>query len=387
MIKHVNLKKGKEASPLRNHRWIFSGAIATVSEELTDGDLVKVLDYKKNHIATGYFNEGSIAVKILAFGTEEISEAFFIEKFTTALAIRTKAGLINTKNTNAYRIFHAEGDGIPGLIVDCYNGHYVMQVHHIYILNNMDVIVSAFKKVFTNALSIYLKFTQKFKSDIDPFILGKDEETLVSENGIQFYVNWVKGQKTGFFLDQRDNRSLVGKYSAEKNVLNTFCYTGGFSMYALSGGATSVTSVDSSAVAMEGLEKNLGANAFEPKKHTSITNDALEYLTKTEGQFDLIILDPPAFAKSMSARHNAIMAYKRINALAIKKIAKGGILFTFSCSQVVDKTSFMGAVLSAAIESGRDVNILHQLSQPADHPVNIFHPETEYLKGLVLFVK
>lgn len=387
MIKHINLKKGKEASTLRNHRWIFSGAIASVSEELTDGDLVKVLDFKKNHIATGYFNEGSIAVKILAFGTTEIDESFFIEKFTNALAIRTKAGLVDNKNTNAFRVFHAEGDGIPGLIVDSYNGHFVMQVHHVYILNSIDIIVSAFKKVFSNTSSIYLKFTQKFKSDIDPFIFGKDEETLISENGIKFYVNWVKGQKTGFFLDQRDNRSLVGKYSEGKNVLNTFCYTGGFSMYALTGGAASVTSVDSSAVAMEGLEKNIGVNELSNKKHTGITNDALEYLTKTEDKFELIILDPPAFAKSMSARHNAIMAYKRINALAIKKIAPGGILFTFSCSQVVDKSSFTGAVLSAAIESGRDVNILHQLSQPADHPVNIFHPETEYLKGLVLFVK
>jgi len=387
MIKHVNLKKGKEASTLRNHRWIFSGAISSVSQELTDGDLVRVLDSQKNHIATGYFNEGSIAVKILAFGNGAITESFFIAKFFGALTIRTKAGLTDNKNTNAFRVFHAEGDGIPGLIIDSYNGHYVMQIHHAYVLNNIETIVSAFKKVYPQALSIYLKFTQKFKSDADPFIFGKDEETLVSENGIKFYVNWVKGQKTGFFLDQRDNRGLVGRYSNGKNVLNTFCYTGGFSMYALNGGATYVTSVDSSAVAMEGLEKNIGANELLDKKHTSITNDALEYLTKTEGQFDLIILDPPAFAKSMSARHNAIMAYKRINALAIKKIAKGGVLFTFSCSQVVDKSSFTGAVLSAAIESGRDVNILHQLSQPADHPVNIFHPETEYLKGLVLFVR
>jgi len=387
MNKHLTLKKGKEASPLRKHRWIFSGAVATVSEELTDGDLIDVLDFKRNKIATGFFNDGSIAVKIMAFGNTEINEAYFIERFKTALAIREKAGLVNNANTNAYRLFHAESDGIPGIIIDNYNGHIVFQVHHIYILNNLDMIMSSFKKVFPETKSIYLKFTQKFKSDIDPFIEGKDEETIVKENGISFHVNWTKGQKTGFFLDQRDNRSLLGKYSAGKRVLNTFCYTGGFSMYALTHGATAVSSVDSSAYAIEGLEKNLEVNKLQDKNHTSIQQDALEYLTKTEDVFDLIILDPPAFAKSISSRHNAIMAYKRINALALKKIETNGILFTYSCSQVVDKFSFTSAVLAAAIETGREVSILHQMSQPADHPINIFHPETEYLKGLVLFVK
>jgi 23S rRNA (cytosine1962-C5)-methyltransferase len=387
MNKHLTLKKGKEASPLRKHRWIFSGAVATVSEELTDGDLIDVLDFKRNKIATGFFNDGSIAVKIMAFGNTEINEAYFIERFKTALAIREKAGLVNNANTNAYRLFHAESDGIPGIIIDNYNGHIVFQVHHIYILNNLDMIMSSFKKVFPETKSIYLKFTQKFKSDIDPFIEGKVEETIVKENGISFHVNWTKGQKTGFFLDQRDNRSLLGKYSAGKRVLNTFCYTGGFSMYALTHGATAVSSVDSSAYAIEGLEKNLEVNKLQDKNHTSIQQDALEYLTKTEDVFDLIILDPPAFAKSISSRHNAIMAYKRINALALKKIETNGILFTYSCSQVVDKFSFTSAVLAAAIETGREVSILHQMSQPADHPINIFHPETEYLKGLVLFVK
>lgn len=387
MNKHLTLKKGKEASPLRKHRWIFSGAVATVSEELTDGDLIDVLDFKRNKIATGFFNDGSIAVKIMAFGNTEINEAYFIERFKTALAIREKAGLVNNANTNAYRLFHAESDGIPGIIIDNYNGHIVFQVHHIYILNNLDMIMSSFKKVFPETKSIYLKFTQKFKSDIDPFIEGKVEETIVKENGISFHVNWTKGQKTGFFLDQRDNRSLLGKYSAGKRVLNTFCYTGGFSMYALTHGATAVSSVDSSAYAIEGLEKNLEVNKLKDKNHTSIQQDALEYLTKTEDIFDLIILDPPAFAKSISSRHNAIMAYKRINALALKKIETNGILFTYSCSQVVDKFSFTSAVLAAAIETGREVSIIHQMSQPADHPINIFHPETEYLKGLVLFVK
>lgn len=386
-MKQVFLKKGKEASPLRFHRWIFSGAIASVSAELEDGDLVSVVDFKKNKIATGYYNDGSIAVKILGFGDEVINEEFFVGRFTTALSLRKKALLVNAENTTAYRVFHAEGDGIPGIIIDWYDGHAVMQVHHQYILNNLEMIVSAFKKVFTQTKSIYVKFTQKFRSDIDPFIFGKDEETTVKENGVEFYVNWVKGQKTGFFLDQRDNRSLVGKYSKDKNVLNTFCYTGGFSLYALTNGAKSVTSVDSSAYAMEGVEKNIEINNLKDKTHTSITRDALEYLTQTADKFDLIILDPPAFAKSMSARHNAIMAYKRINALALKKIEKGGILFTYSCSQVVDKFSFTGAVLSAAIETGRKVSIMHQLGQPADHPINIFHPETEYLKGLVLYVE
>lgn len=385
--KHVTLKKGKETSTLRKHRWIFSGAIATVSEELTEGDLVDVYDFKKTKIATGYFSDGSIAVKILSFGHTIINEDFFIDKFKSALSIRSKAGLIDNPLTNAFRVFHAEGDGIPGIIIDYYDGHVVIQIHHIYILNNIELIATAFKKVYPATKSIYLKFTQKFKSEIDPFILGKEEEIVVKENGVSFHVNWVKGQKTGFFLDQRDNRSLLGKYSKGKNVLNTFCYTGGFSMYALTNGAESVTSVDSSAVAMEQLERNLLLNELGGKKHSSITQDALEYLTKEETKFDLIVLDPPAFAKSMSARHNAIMAYKRINALAIKKIEKDGILFTYSCSQVIDKFSFTSAVLSAAIESNREVSILHQMSQPADHPINIFHPETEYLKGLVLFVK
>lgn len=387
MKKYLTLKKGKEASPLRKHRWIFSGAVASVSEELRDGDLIEVLDFKKNKIATGYYNDGSIAVKIMAFGQTPVDEQYFIERFSTALCIRKKAGLINNNDTNAYRVFHAESDGIPGIIIDNYNGHIVFQVHHIYILNNIEMIIACFKKVFPETKSIYLKFTQKFKSEIDPFIEGKEEETIVKENGISFYVNWSKGQKTGFFIDQRDNRSLLGKFSVGKKVLNTFCYTGGFSMYALSNGASSVSSVDSSAYAIEGLEKNLALNNLQNKGHISIQQDALEYLTKTEDLFDLIILDPPAFAKSISARHNAIMAYKRINGLALKKIESGGILFTYSCSQVVDKFSFMSAVLSAAIESDREVSILHQMSQPADHPINIFHPETEYLKGLVLFVK
>lgn len=386
MKKRIQLKKGKEASPLRRHHWIFSGAIANTDKDLQDGDPVEVFDHQKNKIATGYFNQGSIAVKILAFGNETVDENFYLEKFKTALSIREKAGLLNNPLTNAYRLIHAEGDGLPGIIIDNYNGHVVVQIHHIFMLNQVELITKMLKQVVPNIQTIYLKFTQKFRSDIEPYVLGNTPETIIKENGIQFQVNWETGQKTGFFLDQRDNRNLLGKYAEGRNVLNTFCYTGGFSMYALNNQVKSVTSVDSSANAMEGVEKNISLNGFT-QKHTSITQDALEYLTKTEDAFDLLILDPPAFAKSMSARHNAIMAYKRINALAFKKITEGGILFTYSCSQVVDKSAFMGAVLSAAIESKREVKILHQLSQPADHPVNIFHPETEYLKGLVLFVK
>jgi 23S rRNA (cytosine1962-C5)-methyltransferase len=385
-IGRIQLKKGKEASPLRRHHWIFSGAIANADKDLKEGDLVEVFDFQKNKIATGYFNQGSIAVKILGFGNEEINESFFLEKFKTALQVREKAGLLNDVSTNAYRLIHGEGDGLPGIIIDNYNGHVVIQIHHVYMLNQVEMIAGVVKKVVPGIQTIYLKFTQKFRSDVEPYILGNTPQTIIKENGIQFEVNWEKGQKTGFFLDQRDNRKLLGRYAENRNVLNTFCYTGGFSMYALNNGAKSVTSVDSSAQAMEGVEKNISLNGFT-NQHTSITQDALEYLTQSGDQFDLIVLDPPAFAKSMSARHNAIMAYKRINALALKKITEGGILFTYSCSQVVDKSAFMGAVLSAAIESKREVKILHQLSQPADHPVNIFHPETEYLKGLVLFVK
>lgn len=382
----IILKRGKEASPLRKHHWIFSGAIAQADKSLKDGDPVEVFDHLKNKIASGYFNEGSIAVKILAFGNDEVNEELFLQRFQTALLLRKKAGLLDDPNTNAYRLIHAEGDGLPGLIVDNYNGHVVVQIHHTYMLQQVEIIGNTIKKILPDVKTIYVKFTQKFKADIQPYLLGSTPQTMIKENGVEFEVNWEKGQKTGFFLDQRDNRSLLGKYAQGKHVLNTFCYTGGFSMYALKNNALSVTSVDSSAHAMEGVEKNISINQFT-NKHNSITQDALDYLSKTEDQFDLIILDPPAFAKSISSRHNAIMAYKRINELALKKITSGGILFTYSCSQVVDKTAFRGAVLSAAIDSKREVKILHQLSQPADHPINIFHPETEYLKGLVLFVQ
>lgn len=382
----IILKRGKEASPLRKHHWIFSGAIAQADKSLKDGDPVEVFDHQKNKIASGYFNEGSIAVKILAFGNDEVNEELFLQRFQTALLLRKKAGLLDDSNTNAYRLIHAEGDGLPGLIIDNYNGHVVVQIHHTYMLQQVDIIGNTIKKILPDVKTIYVKFTQKFKADIQPYLLGNTPQTMIKENGVEFEVNWEKGQKTGFFLDQRDNRSLLGKYAHGKHVLNTFCYTGGFSMYALKNNALSVTSVDSSAHAMEGVEKNIAINQFT-NKHNSITQDALDYLSKTEDQFDLIILDPPAFAKSISSRHNAIMAYKRINELALKKITSGGILFTYSCSQVVDKTAFRGAVLSAAIDSKREVKILHQLSQPADHPINIFHPETEYLKGLVLFVQ
>jgi len=382
----ITLKRGKEASPLRKHHWIFSGAIAKSDKNLRDGDPVDVFDHQQNKIASGYFNEGSIAVKILAFGNEEVNDELFLQRFQSAYLLRKKAGLLNNPNTNAYRLIHGEGDGLPGVIIDNYNGHVVIQIHHVYMLNQIESLSNSIKKVLTDVKTIYVKFTQKFKAEINPYVLGNSPSTIIKENGVEFEVNWEKGQKTGFFLDQRDNRSLLGKYAEGKNVLNTFCYTGGFSMYALKNNALSVTSVDSSAHAMEGVEKNILLNKFSAT-HTSITQDALDYLNKTDDKFDLIILDPPAFAKSMSARHNAIMAYKRINELALKKITSGGILFTYSCSQVVDKVAFRGAVLSAAIESKREVKILHQLNQPADHPVNIFHPETEYLKGLVLFVE
>ncbi len=386
MKKNITLKRGKEASPLRKHHWIFSGAIAQADKNLQDGEPVDVFDSQKNKIASGYFNDGSIAVKILAFGNEEVNEELFLDRFQTALSLRKKAGLLDNPNTNAFRLIHAEGDGLPGVIIDYYNGHVVVQIHHVYMLNQIELIGKTIQQVLPEVKTIYIKFTQKFKAEVNPYLLGNTAQTTIKENGVEFEVNWEKGQKTGFFLDQRDNRSLLGKYAEGKHVLNTFCYTGGFSMYALKNNALSVTSVDSSATAMEGVEKNISINQFNGS-HKSITQDALDYLSKTEDKFDLIVLDPPAFAKSISSRHNAIMAYKRINELALKKILPGGILFTYSCSQVVDKPAFRGAVLSAAIESKRDVKILHQLSQPADHPVNIYHPETEYLKGLVLYVK
>lgn len=383
--KKIILKKGKDASLLRKHHWVFSGAIAKGFGSFQNGDIVSVYNEKNNFIAKGYYNSGSIAVKILSFDDTEINQDFFNELFQRAYDYRNKLGLINNSSTNCFRLIHAEGDGIPGLMIDYYNGHIVVQSHHEFINEHLDLIKNSLLQLFPNVVTIYVKNTFKTNQE-NYFLHGNSEKTIVTENNIQFEVDWVKGQKTGLFLDQRINRNLLGEYARNKKVLNTFCYTGGFSLYAMMNNAIQVDSVDYSKWAIEQLENNIQLNKCKVPVN-NVCDDALDYLSKMGGEYDVIILDPPAFAKSISAKHNAIMAYKRINQLAIKKIQKGGILFTYSCSQVVDKYTFNQTVLSAAIEAKRNVKILHQLHQPPDHPINIFHPETEYLKGLVLYVE
>lgn len=388
----VVLKKGKEASVLRKHPWIFSGAIHSHTSDMEAGDLADVYTADGRFLAKGYTNDGSIAVKILDFNTTEIDVNWFAGKIAEALAVRKSTGLWPNALTTCFRLVFAEGDGIPGLIADYYAGHLVLQIHSEGIFRLREMIGKACIQVMPDLKSIYLKIAEKSVYSADEntakWLLGNTEETTVQENGLNFRVNWTKGQKTGFFIDQRENRKLLGQLVKDKNVLNTFCYTGGFSLYALQGGAASVTSVDYSQWAMDELEKNLLLNPeTDPSKHTSVTGDALKYLTEMGNRFDIIVLDPPAFAKSIGARHKAIQAYRRINRLAMEKIKPGGILVTFSCSQVVDREMFNKAVLSAAIDAGRNIRILNTLTQPCDHPVNIFHPEGEYLKGLVLYIE
>lgn len=391
MLKTVVLKKGKEASVLRYHRWIFSGAVQRMDSGIAEGDLVQVKSHQGQYLATGFYSGGSIAVKILDFTEGPIDQGWYTRRIAEAADLRRKAGLTDNPDTNCYRLIHAEGDGIPGLIADYYNGHVVMQVHALTLYRHREFIARALEQAYPGLQTIYVKVPEKSQSNEMPstgeWLLGQANETEVTENGIRFTVNWEKGQKTGFFLDQRDNRSLLGHYSRGKKVLNTFCYTGGFSLYALRAGAASVDSVDYSAWAIGQVTAHIERNGWSEATHAEICGDALKYLTGMSTPYEVIVLDPPAFAKSISSRHNAIQAYKRINQMALRHIAPGGILFTFSCSQVVDAYMFHQTVFSAAIEAGREVKILHTLSQPADHPVNIFHPESRYLKGLVLYVR
>lgn len=393
----IILKKGKEQSIERYHLWLFSGAIeAFEGKAPEDGDIVDILNSKKEFLARGLCSLGSIAVRILTFEQETIDLAWWIGKINTAYQMRKTMGFSNNPKTTCYRLIHGEGDGLPGLVVDIYDKVAVIQSHcaGIYLLK--DVIAQAIKDVMQeNIEAIYDKSsgTLPSSSEIeakDGFILGNSgKEAIITENNLKFNVNWHEGQKTGFFIDQRNNRELVRHYSKDKRVLNTFCYTGGFSVYALSGGAKEVVSVDSSSKAVELSCKNVELNfPNNSAPHIGITIDAFNYLKELENhKFDLIILDPPAFAKHQKATTNALQGYKRINLSAIKNIAPGGILFTFSCSQAINKEQFRNAVFSAAAIAGRKVKILHFLSQPEDHPINIYHPESEYLKGLVVYVE
>ena len=447
----IILKKGREDSLLRFHPWVFSGAIAQIVGEPAEGDIVGVFSQGGDFLAYGHYQIGSIAVRVLSFAGEDVlSPDFWKNMIARALRVRVAAGLACPVSsaaepvspvaepvspvaesvspvaepvspvaepvspvaepveatglvrepalTNCYRLIHGEGDGLPGLIIDYYDGVCVMQAHSVGMFRAKGAICEALKSVYGPSLkAVYDKSsgTAPFKAGLD-LVDGylyrsesfSDDEQIVLENGHKFFVNWTEGQKTGFFLDQRENRALVGKYSRGRNVLNLFCYTGGFSVYALGAGAVHVDSVDSSRKAIDMVERNMFLNGFEPSRHTGYCADAIEFLRNVpEDKYDLMIVDPPAFAKHRGALNNALRAYQRLNAAAISKVAPGGLVFTFSCSQVVDKEAFALAVFSAAAQTGRSVRILDRLNQPADHAVNIYHPEGEYLKGLLLYVE
>lgn len=393
MYKTITLKKGKDESLKRFHPWIFSGAIKHCEDGIDEGDTVRVIKENGDFIAIGHYQVGSIAVRVLSFEEIEIDENFFTERLVMAFAMRKSIGVADNPSNNTYRLVHGEGDNLPGLVIDCYGETAVMQAHSV----GMHVCRNIIAKVLMNVMGERIKnvfykseTTLPFKAELgqeNGFIYGRSENNTAVENGLKFHVDWLKGQKTGFFIDQRENRSLLERYSKGKTILNMFCYTGGFSFYAMRGGARVVHSVDSSAKAIELTNANVGLNFPEDKRHVAYCEDAFKFLDKADDVYDLIILDPPAFAKHRNALHNALKGYTRLNLKAMQRIRPGGILFTFSCSQVVTKDNFRNAVFTAAALAGREVRILHQLHQPADHPINIYHPEGEYLKGLVLYVE
>ena len=393
MYKTITLKKGKDESLKRFHPWIFSGAIKHCEDGIDEGDTVRVIKENGNFIAIGHYQIGSIAVRVLSFEEIEIDDDFFTERLVMAFAMRKSIGVADNPANNTYRLVHGEGDNLPGLVIDCYGETAVMQAHSV----GMHVCRNIIAKVLMNVMGERIKnvfykseTTLPFKAELgqeNGFIYGRSENNTAVENGLKFHVDWLKGQKTGFFIDQRENRSLLERYSKGKTILNMFCYTGGFSFYAMRGGARVVHSVDSSAKAIELTNANVGLDFPEDKRHVAYCEDAFKFLDKADDVYDLIILDPPAFAKHRNALHNALKGYTRLNLKAMQRIRPGGILFTFSCSQVVTKDNFRNAVFTAAALAGRKVRILHQLHQPADHPVNIYHPEGEYLKGLVLYVE
>ena len=394
----IYLKKGREESLLRFHPWVFSGAVAQIVGNPAEGDLVGVFSSSGDFLAEGHYQIGSIAVRILSFSADASKASFFEDRIRSAYSLRAAAGLAGSSETTCYRLVHGEGDFLPGLIIDWYDGVAVVQAHSVGMFRAKKRIADALKAVYGDSLkAVYDKSsgTAPFKAGlelIDGYLYKAEgfssDEAVVLEGGNKFIVNWCEGQKTGFFLDQRDNRAAVGRLAAGRNVLNLFCYTGGFSIYALAGGAQHVDSVDSSSRAMELVDRNVALNGFAPERHTSVCADAIDFLKASpDGKYDLLIVDPPAFAKHRGALSNALRAYRRLNAAAIAKAAPGSFIFTFSCSQVVDKEAFALAVFSAAAETGRQVRILDRLCQPSDHAVNIYHPEGEYLKGLLLYVE
>jgi len=389
----ITLKKGKEHSIERFHPWIFSGAIQKTEGDLTDGCWVEVLSFKNKTLGFGHYQNGSIAVRMLTFSPVTPGDDFWKQKLSQALTVRHNSGL-PTNSTNAFRLIHGEGDGLPGLIADYYDGAIVMQAHDAGMHLDRKAIAQALQTVLGDSLkTVYYKSQGTLPGKLrdvlqDEYLLGSGTMPhVVLENGNKFLIDWEEGQKTGFFLDQRENRKLLGDFSKGKKVLNTFCYTGGFSVYALAAGAELVHSVDASEKAISLTRKNIELNGFDPHKHACFAEDTFDFLKDKQHEYDVIILDPPAFAKHRDARHQAVKGYQRLNTEAMKMIKPGGIIFTFSCSQVVDRQLFYDTVVSAAIQAGRQIKVLHHLSQPADHPVSIFHPEGEYLKGLVLYVE
>lgn len=396
MIPQVRLRRGKEESLLRRHPWVFSGAVEYIEaeEEPREGEIVDVYTRDGEFIARGHYQIGSIAVRVLSFEQEEIDQAWWNDRIASAFGLRRTLGLTDSDRTTCYRLIHGEGDLLPGLVVDMYGPTAVVQCHSVGMFHSRMQIAEAIRTTYGDAVeAIYDKssHTVPFNAGlnaVDGYLFGTGYGShVVLENGNQFQVNWEKGQKTGFFIDQRQNRELVRLYAKGRTVLNTFCYTGGFSVYALAGGACEVCSVDSSERAVALAAENVKLNFGENVRHTSVAADAVEYLKEIGDKYDLIILDPPAFAKHHKVLGNAMQGYKRLNARALSQIKSGGILFTFSCSQAVSKELFRTTVFSAAAIAGRKVRILHQLTQPADHPINIYHPEGEYLKGLVLYVE
>lgn len=392
MYKSVYLKRGKEESIRRFHPWIFSGAIDHVDDQVEEGEIVRVLTLYGDFLAVGHYQIGTITVRILSFEDCKIDDKFWKTRIQTAFELRLAIGVVGESN-NAYRLIHGEGDNLPGLIIDCYGHTAVMQAHSVGMHISRHTICNALMMVMKDIIfNVYYKSdtTLPHKAALgqeNVFLVGGDEKNIAIENGLNFQVDWLKGQKTGFFVDQRDNRSLLEKFAKGRSVLNMFCYTGGFSVYAMRGGAKLVHSVDSSAKAIELTNKNISLNFPNDDRHKAFCEDAFKYLDRNNDKYDLIILDPPAFAKHRAALHNALKGYIRLNVKGFEKIRHGGILFTFSCSQVVTKDNFRNAVFTAAAQAGRNVRILYQLHQPADHPINIYHPEGEYLKGLVLYVE
>ena len=394
--KQIYLKRGKEESLLRFHPWIFSGAISRMDEGIEEGDIVRVITDQGSFIAVGHYQIGSIAVRVLSFRDITIDDSFWKSRLQAALDVRMSLGLLcddGSRLNNTFRLVHGEGDNLPGLIIDCYGQTAVMQAHSVGMHVDRMAIANALKDVLGDRMTnVYYKSetTLPFKAELgqeNGFIIGGSTENTTTENGLKFHVDWLKGQKTGFFIDQRENRSLLEHYAKGKRVLNMFCYTGGFSVYAMRGGAEIVHSVDSSAKAIELTNQNVALNFPGDSRHQAFCDDAFKYLDHNDQKYDLIILDPPAFAKHRGALRNALKGYTRLNVKGFERIKHGGILFTFSCSQVVTKENFRNAVFTAAAQAGRKVRILHQLHQPADHPINIYHPEGEYLKGLVLYVE